>query len=97
MLWIRIGILTVFAAAVAQTQVRSPKIWDDAALKEWATPVAGLGIRPYPVYHPDNEPPGYWEELQKKSLSRWWTCRRSDRRMTGLRRASARFVKLTRC
>jgi hypothetical protein len=84
MFWIRIAILTVFAAVVAQTQVRVPKIWDDAALKEWATPVAGLGVRPdhytsaeyysvpadnlrtYPVYHPDNEPPGYWEWLQKQ-------------------------------
>jgi hypothetical protein len=64
--------------------VKPPRIWDDAALAEWATPVAGLNVRPshyssaeyysvpadnlrtYPVYHPDNEPPGYWEELQKK-------------------------------
>ena len=23
-------------------------------------------LRTYPVYHPDSEPPGYWEELQKK-------------------------------
>jgi hypothetical protein len=83
-LWIRIAILTVFAAAVAQTQVRSPKIWDDVALKEWATPVAALGARPgyfssaeyyrvpadnlrtYPVYHPDSEPQGYWDWLQKQ-------------------------------
>ena len=46
MLWIRIAILTVFAATVVQTQVRSPKVWDDAALKDWATPVATLGVRP---------------------------------------------------
>ena len=56
----------------------------DAALADWATPVATLNLRPthlpeseyyavsgdnlrtYPVYHPDAEPPGYWEELQKK-------------------------------
>jgi hypothetical protein len=83
-LWIRIAILTVFGAVVAHTQVRSPKIWDDAALKEWTTPVAALGIRPghftsaeyykvpadnlrtYPVYHPDSEPPGYWDWLQNQ-------------------------------
>jgi len=61
-----------------------PRIWDDMALADWATPVAGLNVRPshytsaeyygvsgdnlktYPVYHPDSEPPGYWQELQKK-------------------------------
>jgi hypothetical protein len=61
-----------------------PRIWDDAALDGWATPVAGLNVRPahysaaeyyaapavnartYPVYHPDAEPAGYWEWLQKQ-------------------------------
>ena len=70
--------------AFSQSPVKPPRIWDDAALADWATPVAGLNVRPsvyssaeyysvpadnlrtYPVYHPDNEPPGYWEELQKK-------------------------------
>ena len=23
-----------------------PKTWDEAALKDWATPIAGLGVRP---------------------------------------------------
>src|SRR5687768_1590719 len=36
--------LTVMPAAFGQTKV--PKIWDDKALAEWATPVAALGIRP---------------------------------------------------
>jgi hypothetical protein len=62
----------------------APRIWDDAALAAWATPIAGLNVRPahyssaeyyavpadnlrtYPVYHPYAEPPGYWDELQKK-------------------------------
>ena len=45
--WIRITILIFFAAVVAHTtQFRVPKIWDDAALKEWATPIAALGVRP---------------------------------------------------
>ena len=26
----------------------------------------GENLRTYPVYPPDREPPGYWEELQKK-------------------------------
>lgn len=61
-----------------------PRIWDDEALKEWATPIAALGVRPghftaaeyyavpgdnlktYPVYHPNREPKGYWEWLQKQ-------------------------------
>jgi hypothetical protein len=72
---------TVF---LAQAPATPPRIWDDAALRDWATPVAALNTRPahissaeyygipgdnlrtYPVYHPDSEPPGYWEELQKK-------------------------------
>jgi hypothetical protein len=72
-------------AASAQTvPVPVPRIWDDQALADWATPVAGLNVRPghyssaeyyaapvenlrtYPVYHPDAEPLGYWDELQKK-------------------------------
>jgi hypothetical protein len=76
----------VFASlAVARTQTRAPVIWDDAALADWATPIAALQIRPghytaaeyysapgenlrtYSVYHPDKEPPGYWESLQKKN------------------------------
>jgi hypothetical protein len=69
---------------VSAQPVPVPKIWDDRALGDWATPVAGLNVRPahyssaeyytapvenlrtYPVYHPDSEPPGYWDELQKK-------------------------------
>jgi hypothetical protein len=69
----------------AQAPAGVPRIWDDAALVDWATPVAGLNVRPahyssteyyaapvdnfrtYPVYHPDKEPAGYWEELQKKA------------------------------
>lgn len=77
-----------FTAAVGvRTQTAVPRIWDDAALAEWATPVAALGVRPghfseaeyygapgdnlrtYPVYHPDDEPPGYWEWLQKQKPS----------------------------
>jgi hypothetical protein len=75
----------VFAVlAVTQTQTRAPVIWDDAALADWAAPIAALKVRPrhyttteyyavpaenlrtYPIYRPDKEPPGYWEELQKK-------------------------------
>src|SRR5512134_606590 len=69
--------------AVAAQVMTVPRIWDDRALADWATPVAGLNVRPavyssaeyyaapvdnlktYPVYHPDKEPPGYWESLQK--------------------------------
>lgn len=61
-----------------------PRIWDDEALKDWATPIAALGVRPghysaaeyyaipgdnlktYPVYHPNHEPKGYWDWLQKQ-------------------------------
>ena len=79
------AVLTAALSVIVAAQtVLVPKIWDDAALAEWATPVATLNIRPahlseaeyyavpgddlrtYPVYHPDAEPPGYWEELKKK-------------------------------
>jgi hypothetical protein len=70
----------------AQTSVPMQRIWDDASLADWATPIAALNVRPahyssaeyyhvaadnlrtYPVYHPDSEPLGYWEDLQKKKL-----------------------------
>lgn len=35
---------SAWAAAFAQS-ARVPRIWDDAALAEWATPVAGLNVR----------------------------------------------------
>ena len=81
----RLALLVVFSAAlVAQAPTAVPRIWDDTALADWATPVAGLNVRPshyssaeyyavpgdnlrtYPLYPPDKEPPGYWEELNKK-------------------------------
>ena len=81
---LRLGLLTAFSAALVAQAPRVPRIWDDAALADWATPVAGLNVRPshyssaeyytvpgdnlrtYPIYHPDSEPAGYWEELNKK-------------------------------
>jgi hypothetical protein len=77
-------LITCSAGLVAQRPTTVPRIWDDAALADWATPVAGINIRPahysaaeyysvpaenvrtYPIYPPDKEPPGYWEELKKK-------------------------------
>jgi hypothetical protein len=76
---------TLVAVLGARTDGHRPRIWDDAALADWATPIAALGVRPghfsaddyyaapadnlrtYPVYHPDNEPPGYWEWLQRQT------------------------------
>jgi hypothetical protein len=82
---LRLGLFVVFSAMLlGQTPAGVPRIWDDAALADWATPVAGLNVRPahfssgeyysvpgenlrsYPIYHPDDEPAGYWEELNKK-------------------------------
>jgi CubicO group peptidase (beta-lactamase class C family) len=60
-----------------------PVTWDEEALEDWATPLAGLGAQPthmsaedyyaipvenlraYPVYMPELEPEGYWEELNR--------------------------------
>lgn len=46
----RIVTLLLLVCAVVGAQKssasRPPKVWDEAALKEWATPVAGLNVRP---------------------------------------------------
>ena len=86
---IRASLIAAASAAalslvVSAQTVPVPKIWDDSVLADWATPVAGLNVRPahyssaeyyaapvenlrtYPIYHPDAEPPGYWDELQRK-------------------------------
>ena len=77
----------VVAVAVAFHAARPwrpeiPRVWDEAALEGWATPLAGLGappthltpaeyysipeenLRTYPLYMPDREPAGYWQQLQ---------------------------------
>jgi hypothetical protein len=41
---ILVCVLAIALDLAAQTRV--PKIWDDKALEEWATPIAALGIRP---------------------------------------------------
>src|SRR5215471_3336004 len=33
-------------ALVLSAQTTAPKIWDDKALEDWATPIAALGVRP---------------------------------------------------
>ena len=38
-----IASVAIFAA---EPLVRAPRIWDDQALKDWATPIAALGVRP---------------------------------------------------
>ena len=78
------ALAVLLGCLVTAAEIPVPRIWDDAALAEWATPVAGLNVRPahyssaeyyaspeenlrtYPVYHPDSEPSGYWEWLQRQ-------------------------------
>ena len=38
--------IALAASPIARAQERVPRIWDDEALKDWATPIAALGIRP---------------------------------------------------
>jgi hypothetical protein len=79
-----LALTTALTLVVVAQTTTTPKIWRDAALEDWATPVATLNIRPahimeaeyyavpgdnlrtYPVYHPDAEPPNYWDELKNK-------------------------------
>lgn len=39
-------VLLSVATLVARSQPQVPRIWDDGALADWATPVAALGVRP---------------------------------------------------
>ena len=82
-----IAIAIAIAIAITYRATRTwrpdiPRVWDEAALAGWATPLAGLGeapkhmsaadyyaipeenLRSYPLYMPDREPAGYWEQLQ---------------------------------
>jgi hypothetical protein len=81
--WVVIISLLPALGIIGKMDTRVPLIWDDASLAEWATPVAGLNIRPahftqaeyykvpatnfrtFAVYHPEREPSGYWDKLQK--------------------------------
>jgi hypothetical protein len=49
MWWVRPVLSVLFALAVygqPAFQPQIPKVWEDTALAEWATPVAGLNLRP---------------------------------------------------
>lgn len=47
---IRIWILALFICSVVEAQIpvrsKAPRVWDEKALAEWATPIAGLNVRP---------------------------------------------------
>ena len=38
--------LVISMSLTISAQVKTPKIWDDVALADWATPIAALGVRP---------------------------------------------------
>jgi hypothetical protein len=39
-------LLTAYTLSAQEGRVTVPKIWDDKALEDWATPIAALGVRP---------------------------------------------------
>ena len=44
---IRVFVLIVsIALALSAQTTKAPKIWDDQALEDWATPIAAIGVRP---------------------------------------------------
>ena len=43
---IPVALLILGLSAIAKTETRVPKIWDDKALADWATPLATLKLRP---------------------------------------------------
>jgi mono/diheme cytochrome c family protein len=45
-MWQRIGMLSMAVSVAAAQQTAPPRVWDQKALAEWATPVAGLNVRP---------------------------------------------------
>jgi len=40
-----LGFSTLFAQAGGQ-RINAPRFWNDRGLSDWATPVAGLNVRP---------------------------------------------------
>jgi ABC-type Fe3+ transport system substrate-binding protein len=44
--WLAAAVWIAAAALVAQAPASVPKIWDDAALADWATPIGALKTRP---------------------------------------------------
>jgi hypothetical protein len=40
------ALIALYTAVVAQAPAEVPRIWDDTALVDWATPVAALKLRP---------------------------------------------------
>src|ERR1044071_1377235 len=46
MRWISLFASLLGSAAAQQSRVTAPRIWDDKALEDWATPVAALGFWP---------------------------------------------------
>ena len=40
------GTCILFAAGTHPSSPRVPKVWDEVALADWATPIAGLNVRP---------------------------------------------------
>src|SRR5215467_5334883 len=42
----RITICMLGLTLTLPAQTKAPKIWDDKALEDWATPIAALGVRP---------------------------------------------------
>src|SRR5690348_12986123 len=41
-----IALLAVIRMSAQEGPIEVPRIWDDKALEDWATPIAGLGVRP---------------------------------------------------
>ena len=46
MKWTAWFLAAVIAMAQEGRMISTPKIWDDKALEDWATPIAALGLRP---------------------------------------------------
>ncbi len=40
------GVFLAVAVGLGAQAIEVPRTWDEAALKDWATPIAGLGVRP---------------------------------------------------
>jgi len=38
--------LVALTSTAQESRIAAPKIWDDKALEDWATPIAALGVRP---------------------------------------------------
>jgi hypothetical protein len=74
----RIFVCTIGITLSLLAQTNVPKIWDEKALEDWATPIAALGVRPARSHPRNTTPP-----LPRTSKLILFIARTASRRAIG--------------